>query len=184
MAFLGRLLRGSPSVPLAAGEIPPKKVAWLNPWVLLQTGYHAWLVTAGSGILDRREVLAALNQFPRGGDPAFLPPVVGSGAHIDGYVPDTYRGQLGLDFMADVGDSWEATYSVASLLVEKDLRRRLPPTRGVQSASASRVDPFATKLGPGEVLILGGDLVYPRASRDAYRRRFCAPFHPTPTCVG
>ena len=72
-----------------------------------------------------------------------------------------------LDFLADVGDSWEATYAVASLLVDPQLRNKFPE-------SARRDIP--EKFGPAQVVVLGGDLVYPMASRDGYRRRFQAPF--------
>jgi hypothetical protein len=167
--ILDRLLRRSPGVPLAAGHLPPKKVAWLNPLQLLRTGYHVWLVTAGTGIIDRREMLAALDRSTVPTDPS-PESVLIPGTHVDAVLADPARYEhdgLWLDFVADTGDSWEATYAVASLLVDRHLWRRFPPS--------ARKD-FPGKFGPADVVALGGDLVYPMASRDAYRRRFRAPF--------
>src|ERR671910_382611 len=49
----------SPVVPpIEAKELPPKKVAWLQPGQLVRTAYHVWLSTIASEYLDRRETLA------------------------------------------------------------------------------------------------------------------------------
>ena len=72
-----------------------------------------------------------------------------------------------VDFLADVGDSWEATYAVASLMVDPNLRGKFP--------ESARQD-IPEQFGPAQVVVVGGDLVYPMASRDGYRRRFQAPF--------
>jgi hypothetical protein len=183
---LDRLLRGIPGVPTAAGHLPPKKVAWLNPLQLLRTGYHVWLVTAATGIIDRREMLAALDRrsVPTEPGPRTLaaldcngvpiepapPSVLIPGTNIDAVLANPAQCEndgLWVDFLADVGDSWEATYAVASMLVDPDLRSKFP--------ESARGD-LPKKLGPAEVVVLGGDLVYPMATRDSYRRRFRAPF--------
>ncbi len=164
-----RLLREDPGVPLAAGQLPPRKVAWLNPLQLLRTGYQVWLVTAGTGIIDRREVMAALDRstVPADSSP---PGVLTRGSHIDAVLvdpADAERNGLWLDFVADVGDSWEATYAVASMLADPQLRASFPESAAKELPSS---------FGPAAVVVVGGDLVYPRATRDGYRRRFRAPF--------
>src|SRR5207342_2798626 len=109
--ILDRLLQGRFGVPLAAGQLPPRKVAWLNPLELLRTGYHVWLVTAATGILDRREMLAALDRRTVAAEDV-LPSVFKPGLHTDAVLVDReYYEEHGiwLDFLADVGDSWEAT---------------------------------------------------------------------------
>jgi hypothetical protein len=167
--ILDRLLQRNPGVPLAAGLLPPRKVAWLNPLQLLRTGYHVWLVSAATGILDRREMLAALDRRTVASENP-SPGVLIPGQHTDAVLADLKRHEkdgLWLDFLADVGDSWEATYAVASLLVDPDLRGKFP-----QSARRDIPD----KFGPADVVVFGGDLVYPMASRDGYRRRFQAPY--------
>jgi alpha-beta hydrolase superfamily lysophospholipase len=155
---------------LAAGHLPPKKVAWLNPLQLVRTGYSVWLVTAGTGILDRREMLAALDQSTVRKEDGPSSTVLNSGTKIDAVLADREKAAkegVWIDFLADVGDSWEATYAVASLLVDPLLRGKFP--------ESARHD-LHEKFGPAGIVVLGGDLVYPVASRDRYRRRFRAPF--------
>ena len=57
-----------------------------------------------------------------------------------------------VDFVADTGDGLDATLSVARLV-------------------SSGQTPAGTEEGPAELLILGGDEVYPVASAEAYRQR-------------
>jgi alpha-beta hydrolase superfamily lysophospholipase len=187
-AFRNLFLGGRRGVPTAAGELPLKKVAWLNPLELLRTGYHTWLVTAGSGLIDRREMLAALDhgeyipideyqpdtryrtQESWRTKTDLLPCIVARGQHIDGFIsppPGKATDGLWVDFVADVGDSWEATYATASLIADPNLCTNIPLTLP---------DGQPTTSPPAQVVVLGGDLVYPRATRDAYRRRLRAPF--------
>jgi hypothetical protein len=62
------------------------------------------------------------------------------------------------DFLADTGDGWNSTYAVAALAAE--------PTIEVGTESLPR----------GRFLVLGGDEVYPVASRDNYQERLVIPF--------
>ena len=92
--ILDRLLRGNPGIPLAAGQLPPRKVAWLNPLQLLRTGYHVWLVSAATGIIDRREMLAALDRRPIQAEDPF-PSVLSPGTKIDAVLTDPSRHETG-----------------------------------------------------------------------------------------
>ncbi len=65
---------------------------------------------------------------------------------------------LWLDFTADLGDGFDATYTVATLLAEKSLL----------------VD--GHELRRGKVLVLGGDEVYPVAAPAAYEDRMVGPY--------
>jgi len=65
---------------------------------------------------------------------------------------------LWLDFTADLGDGFDATYTVATLLAEKSL-----PVDGHE-------------LPRGKVLVLGGDEVYPVAAPAAYEDRMVGPY--------
>lgn len=68
-----------------------------------------------------------------------------------------YRGHAGdfwLDYVADLGDGWNSTHAVASAI-----------------AAESLLDTRA-----GEVLVMGGDEVYPYPSRNAYARRTETPY--------
>ncbi|MEA3065706.1 MAG: hypothetical protein QOJ27_2158 [Sphingomonadales bacterium] len=60
------------------------------------------------------------------------------------------------DYLADSGDGWNSTYAMARLAAEDSLD--------------------GGRLPRGELLILGGDQVYPTASKEEYRDRFIAAF--------
>jgi hypothetical protein len=66
--------------------------------------------------------------------------------------------ELWIDYASDVGDGFDSTYSVAWLLA----RDALPGNN--------------TQLPRGSVLVLGGDEVYPSASRLAYEDHFIGPY--------
>jgi hypothetical protein len=61
--------------------------------------------------------------------------------------------------VADVGDGFESTYTVAYLLAQDSLDVRQ-----------------AGRLRHGEVLIMGGDQCYPQATREEYKKRLLLPF--------
>ncbi len=74
------------------------------------------------------------------------------------------------DYAADVGDGFHSTYYVAALLAQPLLQvqeRRLSPGQPSTDHAGA-----VTPLPRGRFLILGGDEVYPSASRDAYEARF------------
>ena len=70
-------------------------------------------------------------------------------------------GALWVDFIADLGDGFEATYAMASLLAADELK----VAKGV-----------GHPLPAGQILIFGGDLAYPNATIDEYRRRCLDPY--------
>jgi hypothetical protein len=65
------------------------------------------------------------------------------------------------DFVADVGDGWNPTYAIARLLAEPELR----------------VDGHGEPLPAGRFLVMGGDQVYPTASREDYTERLIEPYN-------
>jgi hypothetical protein len=75
---------------------------------------------------------------------------------------DSKRKELWLDFIADTGDGWDSTYSVAYYASKPDLKL---------SDGASTYD-----TNRGNVLIFGGDEVYPTPSKEAYKERLINPF--------
>ncbi len=66
------------------------------------------------------------------------------------------------DYVADTGDGWNSTYTLAYHLAQPHLE--LPQENGIRS------------LPRGQVLIFGGDEVYPVADRAQYERRLVGPF--------
>jgi hypothetical protein len=125
--------------PVEIGFHPQPAVPWLNPGLLIRTGVNVGLAYALGGYLDKRELQAALP------DDSF-----------DHSTPD----ELWLDFTADGGDGFDATYSIAYLIAQSEL------------APAGGTGP----LPRGDVLVLGGDQVYPAASAKLYEDRWKGPY--------
>jgi hypothetical protein len=129
--------------PGALGFRPQPSVSWLNPDVLVSTGLRAMWSNAFGSFLDKRELEEAIAAKP-----------------------DTRwaeRDELWLDYLADTGDGFDATYSVAQLLARRELHVR-EGEHGIR------------ELPRGEMLVLGGDQVYPTATAEAYTNRFTGPF--------
>src|SRR5690606_11832497 len=127
---------------LSAAELgfhPQRPVSWLNPGLLVRTGVRVGLAYALGSYLDKRELQAALpsDTFGHSG-----------------------TGELWLDFTADGGDGFDATYSVAYLMAQ--------PKLAVDGADGT--------LPRGDLLVLGGDQVYPAASARAYDERWKGPY--------
>lgn len=76
---------------------------------------------------------------------------------------DAPRDEIWIDYIADTGDGFDSTYAVAYWL-----------TRDSLVATGASGETVATR--PGEILVLGGDLVYPSAHRGEYQRRLVRPF--------
>jgi hypothetical protein len=121
---------------------------WYNPLVLVRTGIRVAVSTVFGEFADRREAIAASNAIAAQPiDPSFdYSNAVAHGA------------EFWLDFLADTGDGWEPTFAMAQLVTEPRL------TIGEHD------------LPRGRLLVLGGDQVYPTASRKAYDERFLGPF--------
>ena len=113
-------------------------MSWLAPGLLLRTGVRTLLAMTFGAYLDKRELQGAL--------PARW-------HHEPGE-----DGELWLDYVADLGDGFDATYTVAYLLAQPRLT----------------VD--GHDLPRGQVLVMGGDLVYPTASKQAYEDRTKGPY--------
>ncbi len=75
-------------------------------------------------------------------------------------IKDEKRSEIWIDYVADVGDGWNPTYAVASKLAQSEIK----------------IPEILEPLQRGEVLILGGDGVYPTAHRDVYERRLVVPY--------
>ncbi|MBV9960241.1 MAG: metallophosphoesterase [Acidobacteria bacterium] len=78
------------------------------------------------------------------------------------------RTSIWIDYVGDVGDGWNSTYAIASHLAElgRTFTYTDPRTGTERSDETVR----------GEVLIFGGDEVYPTASREVYNLRLMGPY--------
>jgi hypothetical protein len=75
---------------------------------------------------------------------------------------DKPRKEIWLDYISDTGDGWNSTYSVAYYASNPDLTLK------------GEVKSFDTKRG--DVLVFGGDEVYPTPSKVAYNNRLITPY--------
>src|SRR3954452_10267326 len=116
------------------GFKPQKAVRWLQPGVLVSTGAQSVMAEIFGSFADKRELQGT------------LPTRVY--AHDDG-------DELWFDFVADLGDGFDASFSVASLL----------------AASELQPDGAAKSLPRGQMLVMGGDEVYPVGSTEGYEDR-------------
>jgi hypothetical protein len=130
--------RPSTMDPRELGFVPRRPVPWLAPLLLLSTGLRTLLALLFGAYLDKRELQNA------------LPPEVLSQPGEDG--------ELWLDYIADLGDGFNATYTMAYLVAQPHL------------------DIDGERLPRGRVLLMGGDEVYPTANMDAYHDRLKGPY--------
>jgi hypothetical protein len=109
-------------------------VRWLQPGVLVSTGVQSVMAEIFGSFADKRELQGTLPSRVH--------------RHDEG-------DELWFDFVADLGDGFDATYSIASLLAASEL----------QPAGA------AEPLPRGRILVMGGDEVYPVGSTEGYEDR-------------
>lgn len=76
------------------------------------------------------------------------------------------RADIWIDYVGDVGDGWNSTYAIAHCLAQ--------PTLAIAKDYASDKGTCLTKRG--DVLIFGGDQVYPIANRLNYKQRLLGPY--------
>jgi hypothetical protein len=125
------------------------RVRWFHPQILLEAGQRVLLSAAFGDFLDKRELQQSVPQ---------------------GVLRHAGRSEEGeplwFDFVADTGDGFDATYSVAWLTSQPEL--------AVDPAGTGAALPGA--LPRGSLLVLGGDEVYPTGASSAYDDRFRGPF--------
>ncbi len=133
----------------------PTMVKWYNPRQLSETALRHMITGVFGQYADQRIMQATIDGFA----PRILQDVV-----IKRYDyskrPEFRDGEaFWLDFVADLGDGFDSTYAIASLI------------------SADKLDvPGAGVLPGSKLLLLGGDEVYPFPSRWDYENRFVTPY--------
>ena len=156
-------------------------VRWLSPGELTATGVRALLSGIFGSYADRREMQAALHHVDNmaNADPDLAP--------CDGLIYDysertNAEGSFWIDFAADLGDGFDSTYSIAWLLAQPSLPQPQSGAGPVAVDAPSRIPGRKREYeaGPrtlrGQILVLGGDQVYPTPLRDQYANRFSGPY--------
>jgi hypothetical protein len=129
-------------------------VHWFSPHVLLKTLEKVLPSTFFARYADRRLVHAALDS-PLD-EKTLIENRCGGAKGICG---DEERPEIWVDYVADLGDGFDSTYAIAYSIGSKELR-----------IGGDLVLPRA------DCLIMGGDEVYPDASREDYEARMQRPY--------
>jgi hypothetical protein len=150
--------QGNPPTPTAPKQL--RMVGWYDPRQLAKTAVEVAVSTIFGRHSDHRlvEAMAA----GENNQPEFFDYTVQSQPGDNGN--NAPRTSIWIDYVGDVGDGWNSTYAIAYNLAQEkcDL---------VDPATGKKVE---TKRG--DLLLFGGDEVYPTASREAYRERLLAPY--------
>jgi hypothetical protein len=165
---------------VARFPLPQKKpmVGWYAPSQLAKTAVEVGISTIFGRHSDHRllEAMASGGDVP-GDDPAGTSPKPFydySHYHLDdGKVLKRDlahpRSSIWIDYVGDVGDGWNSTYAVAYHLGD-------PAGRTFKYADRGSGQEYEAKTKRGDVLIFGGDEVYPTASRQEYDERLLVPY--------
>jgi hypothetical protein len=127
----------------------PKMTGWFHPLLLGKLLWRVILSDAFGEYADRRLMEAALDPAPK--DEQVKRAQIGE-------LPRDPEGAVWVDYVSDLGDGFDATYAIAWLLAQPEL------TVGGKT------------LPRGNVLVMGGDQVYPTAQRDDYKIRMLLPY--------
>ena len=128
------------------GFTPQDQVRWLSPRELARTAVKVVLAGVFASYSDKREIQAAL----------------GSGLLRAPLREPDAATELWIDYVADLGDSFDATSTVAHTIA----------TEKITVADAD----LEYQLNRGSMLVLGGDQIYPTASAVGYEDRFKGPY--------
>jgi len=126
-------------------------VGWYEPRQLARTAYQVFLSTIFGRHADRRLVQAVAGDPDSSKEPFFN--------FSESEKPFWF------DYIADVGDGFDSTYTMASHLSETSLEL------------AAEGDDARHKTDRGRILILGGDAVYPIADPKNYKERLIDPYN-------
>jgi len=142
-------------------------VGWYDPRQLVRTGMEVLISTILGRHSDHRlvEALASEDQTGECYDYTYY-----YNEDDDGCIPDQSRPRksIWIDYAADVGDGWNSTYAIASHLATPRHDFRQPAGYGPTDVE--------WKTCRGDILVFGGDQVYPTASRHEYEARLYGPY--------
>ena len=157
---------------MAKGKVvrwePARSVGWYDPRQLARTGIRI----AASELFAKHADLRLLYPYLHPKETTFV---------VENLLPCAKS--ITLDYIADTGDGFDASYAMAFVATEKNLAD-LNPTIHDQlklelkrSLGAQPDDALVEALqAPGQILVLGGDEVYPTGTKSDYQQRFVVPF--------
>ena len=130
------------------GFVRMPMVRWLDPRQLLDTAARVIVSNIFGAYSDKRELQGLTNR--------------------ESY-DRSEREDLWLDYVADLGDGWHPTYTMATLLASEQLKLEWEG----ESHPTER----------GRVLVMGGDQVYPVPKRADYENRLLGPYRAALPCT-
>lgn len=136
-----------------------KMVGWYDPGQLLRTAGEVVISTIFGRNADQRVIEAMFADTHT----VTLPDPTDPRLTKDGIEDYSDLPELWIDYVADLGDGWNSTYSVAYNVGQ--------PKLSFSDASGRRYE-----TEHGRILIFGGDEVYPTASQLQYKRRTLEPY--------
>jgi hypothetical protein len=136
--------------PLAQLAGYPDMTGWFDPALLGKLLLRVIISDVFGQYADRRLIEAALDTKPK--------EELQKRDDLTGFLVPDPSGAVWIDYVADLGDGFDATYAVAYLLAQESLT--------IDGVSLPR----------GGALLMGGDEVYPTASRDEYNAKLRAPY--------
>lgn len=141
---------------LHAGKLP-QMVDWFDPGLLLKVGIRSVISATLGSYTDQRLIQAATDDTaPDVLQKRYDYSETGNPDHA--ILPE--NGAVWVDYIADLGDGFEATYAMAYLL----------------AADTLKVEGEASPLPAGKLLVMGGDQVYPDATKHEYHTRLRDPY--------
>ncbi|NPU15290.1 hypothetical protein HL666_31445 [Bradyrhizobium sp. 83002] len=129
----------------------PRMTRWFNPLLLIKLLNNVVTSAMFGQYADRRLMVAALDTVTPDEHMARATAFARS-------LSPTTQGPVWIDFVADLGDGFDSTYAVACLLARQTLELG------------------GETLPRGEMLIMGGDEVYPLANAQTYRNQLRKPY--------
>ncbi len=153
-------------------SVQQKMVGWYSPSQLLRTSSEVLVSSILGRHADRRSIEAS-NRPPKYFDFSPAPQFTNHHSHAKDDEKFNLAAKpfpiaqdqrtLWIDYVSDLGDGWNSTYAVASQLAQKNIAVTLP-------------DGTTETLLRGNILIFGGDEVYPTAAREEYENRLVTPY--------
>ncbi len=152
----------SPISQLHGGKLA-RMVRWYDPRLLTRVGIRTMVSSVFGQYADQRIVQAAtdsasIDDLKKRYD--FSDPASPS---LHRRVPVDEKGAVWVDYIADTGDGFESTYTMAYLLAQDRL-------------AISEDGKTAREVKAGSILIMGGDQCYPQATREDYKKKLVTPF--------
>ncbi len=146
-----------PPVSLQELALYPRMTRWFGLGLLLKLAWRVAIAELFGRFADGRLMVAALDKSTEADHAA------AAVAHLPGGPDEAFTtdddGALWIDYVADLGDGFDATFAIASLLARQKLI----------------VGGHATQRG--RLLVMGGDEVYPLSSQENYQERLRDPYN-------